>query len=219
MFNVLSSAVEACFAHLSHPLTSLLNGMVRGHKPGDVHLSAAERQAFEDLKTAFTKAPVLQHFNPTKPIIIETDASNFVMGAILSQKSTDDQKHPVAFWSAKFTGAASKYCIPDKEMMAIVESFKHWRHYLEGNANNTTVLSDHNNLQGFMSQTQLNGRQARWSMYLAGFGFTIKHQPGKRTPPTDPRDDPTTMTNPHRQTTWSGCPVFKTRWREVAQTP
>ena len=54
------------------------------------------------------------------------------MAAVLSQEGNDGRKHPVAFWSAKFTGLAQRYATPDQEMMAIVEVFKHWRHYLEG---------------------------------------------------------------------------------------
>ena len=75
-------------------------------------------------------------------------------------------------------------------MMAIVESFKHWRHYLEGSRYEITVLLDHNNLQGFIKQNYLNGRQARECMYLAGFDFVIRHQPGKRNPADGPSRRP-----------------------------
>ena len=47
-------------------------------------------------------------------------------------------------------------------MMAIVEAFKDWRQYLEGNPYSIVVLSDHSNLQGFIKQQHLNSRQARW---------------------------------------------------------
>lgn len=178
------------YSTLARPLTRLLTGMEKGRKVGDIRLDHDQRAAFERLKAAFQEAPLLQHFDPEKAIIIETDASDFAMGAVLSQIAKDGRKHPVAFWSAQFSGSAKNYGTPDKEMMAIVEAFKHWRHYVEGNSHEITVLSDHNNLQGFMKQQHLNGRQARWCMYLSGFDFTIKHQPGKRNPADGPSRRP-----------------------------
>lgn len=121
---------------------------------------------------------------------METDASKFAMGAILSQEGQDGRKHPVAFWSAKFKGAALNYTTADQELMAIVEAFKQWRHYLEGSRERVTVYSYHNNLQGFMGLSRLNGRQARWCMYLSGYDFCIKHQPGKRNPADAPSRRP-----------------------------
>jgi hypothetical protein len=67
---------------------------------------------------------VLQHFNPEKLIIIETDASDFVIGAVLSQVANDGRKHSVTFWLSKFKGAALAYPTPDKELIVIIEYFK-----------------------------------------------------------------------------------------------
>ena len=71
-------------------------------------------------------------------------------------------------------------------MLAIVESFKHWRHYLEGSEYPVEVLTDHHNLQAFMKQPKLNGRQARWCYYLTPYDFTIKWRSGS----TNPADAP-----------------------------
>jgi len=92
----------------------------------------------------------------------------------------------VVFWSRKFSGTELGYGTPDHELFAIVESFKHWRHYLDGSRYAVEVLSDHSNLQAFMRQVKLNGRQARWCMYLAPFDFVIKHRSGI----TNPADAP-----------------------------
>src|ERR1700724_490306 len=62
--------------------------------------------------------------------------------------------------------------------MAIVKCFKHWCHYLEGSQHTIEVWSDHQNLQGFMKQPKINGRQARWLVYLTLYDFIIKHRPG-----------------------------------------
>ena len=70
----------------------------------------------------------------------------------------------------------------DKELLAIVESFKHWRHYLEGSKYPIIVLSDHANLCYFMTTTELNRRQVRWVEKLAAFDFTIQHHLGSKNP-------------------------------------
>jgi hypothetical protein len=71
-------------------------------------------------------------------------------------------------------------------MLAIVECFKTWRHYLEGAPHTVRVLSDHSNLRGFMGVKQLNGRQARWAIYLSRFDFVIEHNKGTNNPADGP---------------------------------
>ena len=74
------------------------------------------------------------------------------------------------------------YATPNKELMAIVECFKHQRHYIEGSPHTIEVWSDHQNLQGFMRQPKINGRQARWLVYLTPYDFIIKHRLGLLNP-------------------------------------
>ena len=163
---------------------------MNGRKPGPLELDDEAAEAFRTLLTAFTKAPVLVHYDPTAATKVETDASNFACSGILSQLQSiggeNPQWHPVAFWSRKFIPAEQNYETYDQEMLAIVGAFKHWRHYLEGAAHAVRVLTDHNNLKGFMTLKQLNGRQARWATFLAAFDFEIEHRPGK----TNPADAP-----------------------------
>jgi hypothetical protein len=79
--------------------------------------------AFENLKKAFTSAPILAHIDLEKPFILEADASDFALGSTLSQPSNDEKLHPVAFHSRKFDAAEINYEIHDKELLAIVDSF------------------------------------------------------------------------------------------------
>jgi transposase InsO family protein len=178
------------FSRITKPLNKLLEGMVNGKKPGRVKLEGAAAEAFRTLRVAFTKAPVLVHYDVDAPIKVETDASNFACSGILSQlqsTSTENpQWHPVAFWSRKFIPAETRYPTYDQEMLGIVGAFKHWRHYLEGAAHPVRVLTDHNNLKGFMKLKELNGRQARWATFLASFDFEIEHRTGR----TNPADAP-----------------------------
>ncbi|KAL2695022.1 hypothetical protein AAEP93_005845, partial [Penicillium crustosum] len=170
------------YSHISLPLTSMLKGSKNGKKPGRVQLNATESMAFRQLKASFQSASLLHHFDPEKHIRLETDASNKGMGGVLSQPDSEGRWHPVAFWSRKFSGAELNYATPDQELFAIVHSFQHWRHYLDGSRYPIEVLSDHANLRTFMTQQKLNGRQARWCMFLTPFDFVIKHRPGKTNP-------------------------------------
>jgi len=84
-------------------------------------------QAFTKLKNGFTSAPVLAHFKPKRPVIVETDMSDFALLAVLSQCDDENHLHPVAFHSRKFTSAKIKYTPYNKELLAIVDLFKHWQ--------------------------------------------------------------------------------------------
>ena len=106
-------------------------------------------------------------------MIIETDASDFAIGAILSQRDEEGRLHPVAFHSRKFQPAEINYEIHDQELLAIVDAFKHWRRYCEGATNQVQVFSDHQNLEYFTTTKVLNRRQARWAQELAGIDFRI----------------------------------------------
>jgi hypothetical protein len=135
--------------------------MKNGRKPGRIadDWQAPQREAFNKLIDAFISAPVLRHYDHRRKLRVETDASGAAYAGILSQK-WEDGWHPIAYFSRKFNGPELNYPIYDKELMAIVMSFQQWRHYLEGSPE-VEVWSDHENLKRFMSQTTLNGRQAR----------------------------------------------------------
>ena len=137
------------------------------------------RQAFQQLKNAFTTAPILAHFHPDRPSTIETDASDFAIAAVLSQPDSSDILHPIAFYSRKLTAAELNYEIYDKEMLAIVMALKEWRAYLEGAAHPFTVYTDHRNLEYFTTTKVLNRRQSRWAELLANYNFRIIYRPGR----------------------------------------
>jgi len=138
-----------------------------------------QQAAFDLLKKVFTTAPILCHFDYDREIIVETNASDYVSAGILSQYDDDGVLHPVAFYSKKHSPAECNYEIYDKELMAIVRAFEEWRPHLEGSHHPIQVLSDHKNLEYFMSSKLLNRRQARWSEFLSCFDFRIVYRPGK----------------------------------------
>ena len=139
--------------------------------------SAACEEAFSKLRQRFTEAPILRHFDPSLETQLETDASDFAIGAILSQQFLS-RWHPCAFHSRKMAAAEINYEIHDKEMLAIVAAFKEWRRYLESPATTVMIYTDHKNLEYFMTTKILNRRQARWAQELAEFDFKIIYRQG-----------------------------------------
>ncbi|KAK7884344.1 hypothetical protein WMY93_027467 [Mugilogobius chulae] len=138
-------------------------------------------QAFQNLKRQFTSAPVLVHPDPALQFIVEVDASDSGVGAVLSQRSPSDQKlHPCAFFSRKLSSAERNYTIGDRELLAVKLALEEWRHYLEGAEVPFIVWTDHKNLSYIQSAKRLNSRQARWALFFGRFNFTITYRPGTR---------------------------------------
>ena len=142
-------------------------------------LTADCQVAFNCLKSAFTSAPVLVHYNPENPTVVETDGSEYAIAAILSQiDQMTNLLHPIAFHSRSMSPTELNYNIYNKELLAIYEAFHQWRPYLEGAQHSVLVVTDHNNLQYFTTSKQLSQQQARWSEFLSSFDFVIKYHPG-----------------------------------------
>jgi hypothetical protein len=135
--------------------------------------------SFNNLKTTFTTAPILHHFNYDREVIVKTDTSDFISARVLSQYDDNSVLHPVAFFSRKHSPAECNYEIYDKELMGIVRAFEEWRPELEGVHHPIQVLSNHKNLEYFMSTKLLNCRQTHWAEYLSCFNFRIVYRPGK----------------------------------------
>ena len=107
--------------------------------------------AFNTLKEAFTSDVILCHYNPDHKIVVETDASDYVSEGILSQYNEDGVLHSVIYFSKKHNSAECNYKIYNKEFMIIVHVFKEWHLELEGSTSPVEVITDHKNLEYFMS--------------------------------------------------------------------
>jgi hypothetical protein len=90
--------------------------------------------------------PVLMQPDQKKQFEIEVDASNYAIGAVLMQKGEKDILHPVAFFSKTMNDAQRNYNVYNRELLALVETFRHWRHYLHSAAHKVKVHTDHANL-------------------------------------------------------------------------
>ena len=137
------------------------------------------QSAFNALKKAFTSDVILHHYNSDLKIIVETDASDYVSGGILSQYDKNDVLHPIAYFSKKHNSAECNYEIYNKELMAIICTFEEWRPELEGSTYSIDVITDHKNLEYFMFTKQLSHCQAHWSEFLSCFNYHITYRPGK----------------------------------------
>ena len=148
---------------------------------GASYLTPKSRLAFTQLRKAFTKAPILWHFDPECHIRIETNGSGYAIGRVLSQLTSNDlgRWHLVAYFSQKMILAKTCYKTHNGELLAIVEAFKTWRHYLKGCKYKVLILTDHNNLQQFMDTKSLSSCQVCWAQKLFYYHFWIDYYQDK----------------------------------------
>ncbi|CCO34728.1 Retrotransposable element Tf2 155 kDa protein type 1 [Rhizoctonia solani AG-1 IB] len=131
----------ANFSQIARPLHNLVKKEVKWQ------WTDKEEGAFRELQKAIVNAPVIVHADPSKPYFLETDASGAALGSVLSQRQEDGRLHPIGYLSESFKGAEQNYDTHNKELLAIIRSFEHWRIYLEGTILPITVFTDHCNLE------------------------------------------------------------------------
>ena len=129
---------------------------------------------FNSLKKTFISTSILTHWISNTQLIVETDALDYALAAILSIVNKENEVYLVTFHSCTFTTAELNYDIHDKELLAIFEAFKIWQHYLEDLAYSIDVVTDYKNLKYFSTTKMLTQRQAWWSKYLSQFNLVIK---------------------------------------------
>lgn len=127
--------------------------------------------SFVELKRALTSAPVLAYPDPSHEFVLDTDASSVGIGSILSQRD-----RPVAFYSKALSAAQKNYCVTRKELLAVVDSIKHFHPYLYGQK--FTIRTDHAALKWLLHFRYPEGQVARWLEILQGYNFSIEHQSG-----------------------------------------
>ena len=95
------------------------------------------------------------------------------------QETNLGEIHPVAFHSRTFSALELNYDTHDKELLAIFEAFRVWKHFLKGSSTPIDVVTDHKNPEYFSTTKVLTLHQARWSEYLSQFNLIIHFCPGK----------------------------------------
>lgn len=150
------------FSDLSGPLTNCLK---KSNKP--FRLDEDALNSFGKLKHALVTAPVLAQPNFSKEFVVQCDASQIGVGGVLLQCDEDGREHPLAFVSKKTQqGTAELYC----------DRVGKFRPYIEGLP--FRIITDHSSLRWLMSQKDLCGRLARWSLQLQRYNFSIEHRKG-----------------------------------------
>ena len=125
------------------------------------------RESFQKIKDGYRDNQFLTLHDPEKQTWVHADASDYALGAEISQEDKNGKRRPVLFYSRKLLPAEMNYSTPDKELLAIVQTMKKFQHYLRGTKFPVIMKSDHRNLRTFMTTKELNARQARWAEELS----------------------------------------------------
>jgi predicted aspartyl protease len=160
------------FAKIAAPLHKLTGKNTRWQ------WTEREQKSFFELKQILKEAPVLKIFDPSRPIIIDTDASNYAIGAVLVQTDEEGNEHPIAYYSRCLSKAESNYCTTRRELLIIVCALRHWRHYIMGTK--IVVRSDHSSLSWIKSFKNPEQQMARWMEVISQYDINIQHRPGSK---------------------------------------
>lgn len=158
------------FAKITKPLTSCLK------KDAKIEHTPAFLNCIKTCKHLLTNEPLLQYPDFTKTFNLTTDASNFAIGAILSQGPVGSDK-PIAYASRTLNDTELKYSTIEKEMLAIIWATKYFRPYLFGRK--FKILSDHRPLQWLFAMKDSNPKIIRWRLKLEEFDYEIVYKKGK----------------------------------------
>ncbi len=158
------------FAAIAQPLTTLL-------KKGRHWKWTEEQQtAFEVLKAKLTEAPVLACPDFSRTFKLQTDASDYGLGAVLTQ-DFDEGERVIAYASRGLNAAEKNYTATEKECLAIIWGIRKMRPYLEGYR--FLVVTDHLSLKWLNSIDNPTGRLARWALELQQYTFTVQYRKGR----------------------------------------
>lgn len=133
------------------------------------------QSAFDTLQLRLTNALILGHLDFDHPFILDTDASNVSISAVLSQ-NIDGTERDVAYASPTLTKCERRYCVTRKELLAVVHFVKHFRHYVCGKE--FVVRTDHSSLKWLFQFKNPEGQLARCLEILSAYIFLIQHRPG-----------------------------------------
>jgi len=121
-----------------------------------------------------SSAHILHDFDLSLPPVVGTDASDYTTAGILSVRTKDGQVHPLAFFTRTLSGAELNYDTHNKELLAIFEAFKTWRHYLASRHHRIDVITDHKNPEYFSSTEIPMRRQASWSGFHSDMAIRLR---------------------------------------------
>jgi len=159
------------FANIATPLFNLVK------KDAKFTWGPDHETAFTTLRDSLVSAPVLIFPDFSEPFYLQTDASEFAVGAVLSQITPEGDK-PIAFTSKSLTKSEKHFAVVEKEAYALLLAVKHFKEYLWGRK--FFAIVDHAPLKYLLNHRDSNSRLMRWSLFLQQFNFEIIYRPGKK---------------------------------------
>lgn len=158
------------FSKIARPLSQLLR------KDNLFEWTQTQNNAFNELKESLTTPPVLIYPDFTKSFLLTTDASNYAIGAIISQGPIG-RDLPIAYASRTLNSAERNYSTTEKELLAIVWAVNHFRPYLYGT--HFKIVTDHKPLTWLFSVKDPGSRLIRWRLKLEEYDYEIEYKAGK----------------------------------------
>ena len=158
------------FAKIAAPLTKLMKA------DNKFHWDADAEESFNELKRKLTQSPILALPRQDGRFILDTDASDFAIGGVLSQVQ-DGFERVIAYGSRSLSKEEKNYCVTRRELLAVTEFLKKYRQYLLGR--NFTIRTDHSALTWMRKTPEPIGQQARWLSLVDEFDFNIEYRAGK----------------------------------------
>ncbi|XP_015285016.1 PREDICTED: follistatin-related protein 4-like [Gekko japonicus] len=153
-----------------------------GLKTCPLGLGPEHAVAFQAVKDLLVSNSVLSHFDEDLPVVLACDASPYGVGAVLGHQLPAGQEVPVAYYLRTLSSAECNYTQIDKVALTIVAGVKKFHHYLYGWP--FTVLTDHKLLLSLLAPDRqtpqmMSPRVLQWSVFLAGYSYSLVHRPGK----------------------------------------
>ncbi len=158
------------FCDIARPLYNLTRKNVA------FHWNDQCEEAFLDLKQCLTSSPVLAYPEHSGKFTLDTDASAYGIGAVLSQEQ-DGKERVIAYASRTLSKAQKNYCVTRRELLAVVFFVRYFRPYLYGR--HFTIRTDHGSLRWLLNFRNPEGQVARWLQILGEYDYEIVHRPGK----------------------------------------
>ena len=168
------------YARVAKPLNELVRkGSGRRKDPSSIesHWTVEHQQAFEKLKAALVSENMLIFPDLAKEFVLECDASDGALGAVLLQKDNEGRLRPVEYASRLLSPREQRWTVTEREGLASVWGVRQFRHYLHGQR--FKLITDHSAITYMMNQIDPKGRLARWVVTLQEFDFEVVHKPGK----------------------------------------
>ena len=160
------------FSSIAKPLQRLTE------KNNVFHWNELCQSAFDELCRCLVSSPVLAYPDYSKCFVLDTDASDVGIGAVLSQPSEDGSDRVIAYASRSLSRQEQRYCVTRRELLAVVEFTHHFRPYLLGRQFTLRTDHMHGSLVWLQNFKEPEGQLARWLERLHEFDFVVIHRQG-----------------------------------------